>query len=415
MKNNVFSQTVQQHLCISCSACEVVCPTKAIKMTFDKGHHQPLVLDDLCTDCGICLKICPSYHVDLKNKSVDTLFYQSDGDSYIVQAKNKDILKNSTSGGFITQLILHLISENVYNKAAVLHIDDFNNLNPYIDIKQSVDDIKKAAKSKYVPVSVAKILAYIQENKNEKVIIVGTPCQFYAIQSFIKLKKLNIDNYLFIGLFCDKVLNVNIYRYFEYRFGKFLAFEFRSKEKDGWPGHTKLIFKQNFKFVDKDVRMNMKQFFQMNRCRVCIDKLNNLADISCGDCYIEKDTDMTEGYSNIIVKTKKGAEAFGLVKDLFISQAINTQEILDTQELYNKKSNLVRAVKLYPTMYVNAPEMQDSFDYELEKKDYKRLMLGANMIDKKSYKELDAIIYQKVPIFTQIKRYIKKLIGYKQK
>ncbi len=80
-------------------------------------------------------------------------------------------------------------------------------------------------------------------------------------------------------------MNFNIQRYFKDEFGKneekLLKMEFRTKEKTGWPGDSKLYFDSGRTLIiDRAVRISLKPYFQLNRCLFCADKLNSLSDIS---------------------------------------------------------------------------------------------------------------------------------------
>lgn len=48
----------QEELCTYCSACEKICPGKAI--TVDKGNKTLNFNQDQCVSCGKCVKICPT-------------------------------------------------------------------------------------------------------------------------------------------------------------------------------------------------------------------------------------------------------------------------------------------------------------------------------------------------------------------
>ena len=121
---------------------------------------------------------------------------------------------------------------------------------------------------------------------------------------------------LFFGLFCDKTEKYSIYSHFEDKYGSFQSLHFRDKAISGWPGNV--LITQNGRSVDisREERMAVKEKFQMNRCRYCFDKLNMLADISFGDCYVAGCEDKL-GRSSIVVRTKKGENVFDFLKDKF--------------------------------------------------------------------------------------------------
>ena len=64
--------------------------------------------------------------------------------------------------------------------------------------------------------------------------------------NIIKSRKINRDNYLFLGLFCEGVMSYSIWDYFaQERFVKdkqLSALHFKNKDSGGWPGNIKLFF-----------------------------------------------------------------------------------------------------------------------------------------------------------------------------
>jgi colanic acid/amylovoran biosynthesis protein len=140
-------------------------------------------------------------------------------------------------------------------------------------------------------------------------------------------------------------MNFNILRYFEDTHKqpseKLVKFEFRNKEKEGWPGDVKIVFDSDRKiFVDRKIRMALKQFFQLNRCLFCIDKLNNEADISFGDCYI-KDKEDVFGKSDIIIRTLKGKALIEKYADLFCMEKDSIDRVMKAQAVKAKEKNYV--------------------------------------------------------------------------
>ena len=174
--------------------------------------------------------------------------------------------------------------------------------------------VLKAAKSKYIPASVEHIIEDIKNNTIGKSIIVATPCQLLAIKRYLQLRKISGNELLFLGLFCDKTEKYSIYKHFEDKYGTYQVLHFRDKEISGWPGNV--LLKQNGVSIDvpREERMLVKEQFQMNRCRYCFDKLNMLADISFGVCYLDELSSDKLGYSNIVLRTEKGLSIFDIVK-----------------------------------------------------------------------------------------------------
>jgi len=379
MENSNVMKTRELDLCTSCEICAAVCPKGAIVMEYKYGQFLPKVNDEKCTKCGLCLNLCPGIDIDpLKLRQEKISNHIIDGhclESYTAYSNDPEIRRNSTSGGLITTLIIELIKNKEFDTVFVLDFGIFNGKPARLKDTDNIDEIINAAKSKYIPASVYNVINTLKRKDNRKYIIVGTPCQIYGIKKFIKKFKISEDNLIFLGLFCDKTLNFNIIQYFKDIYGKLneqlIKFEFRTKEKYGWPGNSKIYFNSGRDIiVDRKVRMQLKKYFQLNRCIFCYDKLNRLTDISFGDCYIEGKGEFN-GKSSVIVRTKKGKKIFDKYLYLFTLEKENIEEIRKSQHTIDKNKNIefnkifIKKYNLYP----------DAFsDYIINNYDVKKLL-----------------------------------------
>ena len=83
--------------CCGCSACASVCPKRCITMCEDnEGFLYPFVDTDICIECGLCENICPVIHAQPDEKKEQK--------AYLVQHKNAQVLRESTSGGAFTAI-----------------------------------------------------------------------------------------------------------------------------------------------------------------------------------------------------------------------------------------------------------------------------------------------------------------------
>lgn len=351
---------VEHDFCICCGTCEQVCPHHAITSVYKDGMFLPTVDEKLCTDCGICQSVCPSHEIDVMQTYPKLDFEEESFPAYTIWTKDEEIRKLSTSGGAISTMIVALLDSNQYDKAYVLEYENFNGGKAVLSSVTARDGVLSAAKSKYIPASVERIIADIKNQSIGRAIIVATPCQLLAIKRYLTLRKMSDADLLFFGLFCDKTEKYSIYSHFEDKYGPFQSLHFRDKAISGWPGNV--LIKQNGRSVDisREERMAVKEQFQMNRCRYCFDKLNMLADISFGDCYVAGCEDKL-GRSSIVVRTTKGKNVFAFVKDWFNVLPISFKEIKQSQHLYDKQTNTVRN-SMQPSVYVNIPVkyMQES-------------------------------------------------------
>ena len=346
-----ISKTRNLNLCVSCEICNAICPVDAIDMESDEGQFLPKVDQKTCIDCEKCVEVCPGLDITVfDDENFEDKITGSYIEGYSAYTKDREILKNSTSGGVITQLIMELLKKEEYDGAFVLPFDMFDGNQARLCLAETEEEVRKASKSKYLPASVYNVVKKLESEEKPKYIIVSTPCQLSGIKNFIDLKEIDDEKLLFLGLFCDKTLNFNFLNYIEEKHGtereKLVKFDYRNKEKDGWPGHPKLYFDSSREeIIDRKERMRVKEFFQLERCLYCLDKLNRQADMSFGDCYITGKEN--PGRSSVIIRTEKGKEVWEKYKNSFNWEESSVESIKKSQNISQKKENLefVKAFK----------------------------------------------------------------------
>ncbi len=373
-------RTRQLGLCVSCEVCSAVCPVEAIKMEYKEGQFLPIINSYKCNNCGLCLKLCPGMDISPFEKKVnfEDELVGSYLNVYSSYSKNKNIRKNSTSGGLITQLILELLENGKYDGAFVLSFQTFTNSPARLELTKESEKVFAAAKSKYIPASVFDVIKILKKEIHPKYIIVGTPCQIRGIKNFIKEKRIDDESLLFLGLFCDATLNFNIIKYFEDKYSKenekIIRFDFRNKEKDGWPGHPKLYFDSGREVIaHRKERMKVKKYFQLERCLYCLDKLNRSADISFGDCYLRW-REFPES-STIIIRTKKGKKIFDKYSYLFNSVELNMEAVIKSQGISAKRENSGFVEALVRTKFFSITDNSQIVDKKTKKSLNKRKKL----------------------------------------
>lgn len=331
-------------LCISCGVCAANCPKDCITYEFSpEGMLCPKVGAGDCVKCGRCLEVCPSseFETDIDPDQISS--YVMGSYHLILKAKcrNRDILKNSTSGGVVTELIMCLLTSGEYHAAFTVLGYDYHKTLETVKIEK-VDDLKLSFGSRYLPVSHTEAVKYICKNQDKRVIIVATSCAMDAILKSIRLNHLKRENYLLIGLFCDKTMNYRAMHYFdnipEVK-GNIKEFYFRSKVGSKWPGGVRIVLENNETILlPSSIRKNIKDYYAPERCLYCLDKLNKSADISVGDNYIKKNAD-EEGISSVIIRTHKGQIAWDNFSPFFEWSQDTEQDLLVSQLIENKRDN----------------------------------------------------------------------------
>ncbi len=333
----------ENNLCISCGTCAAGCPRAAISFVRARGMYLPVV-SDACVDCGKCLVVCPSANM-LEEAPQDLASYCLGEVREILcaRATDEEALANSTSGGVVTTMVRQLLSEETYDSAFLLDGYQYDSL---LSTTRFEEVPASSAGSRYLTVSHEHALRYILSNREERCIFVGTPCALVGILRTIHTQHLTRENYLLIGLFCDKTMHYGVVDYFrdlpEGAGREMTEMKFRSKEKV-WPGKVKLTYADGESLIlPSSARKNLKYYFVPERCLYCYDKLNRVADISVGDNYISANHD-ERGVSSVVVRTSQGADAWAACRDGFEWYEDSAAALLASQHIGEKRDALAYA------------------------------------------------------------------------
>lgn len=348
MEDVTILKTIYNGFCIACGVCAACCPRESIKMVRRGGEVLPTVDRESCMKCGICLQVCSANQIaryDRKKSLIDNLIGDYQKIMY-VQAKDKKVLQRTTSGGFVTQTVRHLLERGEFICAFLVGGKATNEL---LSTDRVTDPAKviEYARSKYLTVSQEKTIAYMLRHRDEKIILVGCGCTIQSILNVITLHSLKRENYFLIGLFCDKTMNYGVVNYFahhkEARNKELDDIYFRTKLAGGWPGNLRLVFTDGT-FVDLPIqeRGDVKDYFMPERCLYCMDKLNRGGDIAVGDNYIKKNAS-SDGGNSIIIRTKAGLKVWEEVQTLFVFHKDEKEDLIESQVLYEKQKNYVFA------------------------------------------------------------------------
>lgn len=391
MKKNIDSVKKQKECC-SCGICAGICPQKAISMKINPktGELLPSVNAEKCTECGICLKVCPGLSTAeriLSDNPSDHKYRQCTHlESYIGNIKDSELLENCTSGGIVSELVRTLLSVSAYESAFLIDTNQYDN---FVTSSRVTEYLPECSKSRYIAVSHEKAAKYMLSYRNERIIIVAVGCAVAGFRNLIRQYRLNADNYLLIGLFCDKVMTYHIWDYFRHKYsreGCLTGLDFRNKLESDWPGDVRLYFSDKPMRIDRKERMQIKNFFQNERCMYCADKLNESSDISVGDNYTGK-LAPKEGSSSIIVRTDTGKKALDRVRDKCVLTPISVDELYASQQVSKKQKNMRNARIKYKNLSHDGISGKDILRYAKSK-----LMLKAGRLFPKMPLLIQALI-----------------------
>ena len=340
------SDVVQAGWCVSCGACSVACAHDAIARPLRDGMFPPVVDKAKCVACGMCVKVCPGATSDcskLYSRGIE-LFGAKPVGVYSAFALDGAIRHASASGGVVTAMLGELLRRGTVSRAYVVEYETFDGRQAALKAVSTADGLSKAARSKYVPVSVEDVVAAVRDGRIGGSAVVCTPCQLLAIRKAMDAYGVAEDDVLFIGLFCDRMFSYSVYGEYARRFGRFDALHFKDKDAGGWPGSTILFGNDGARVVDKSFRMSLKETCRVPRCDACFDKLNQEADISVGDCYVPG-LETREGMSNVIVRTEKGRVAFDAAKGVLSVRQCSYEAVKQSQQFAARERNLRKAVE----------------------------------------------------------------------
>jgi len=333
--------------CCGCTACVSVCAHNAIVMKSDiEGFSYPLVNNNLCVDCGLCDNVCPIIYRKSTDENKTTLEY------YALRIKDKEILKQSSSGGAFSLLCDYVLSRNGFvcgveysSRGVVQHT--------FIDNK---DDLKRLRGSKYAQSNLDGIYARLKSHLKEKkwVLFSGTPCQVDGLRRFLRK---DYENLITVDLVCHAVPSPLIYKeYLAYCSRKLgeevVSIDMRDKSTYGWS------HKYSYRFHYKNGKRTLDPIKVVNWGKLFFSELINRP--SCGECKyanLHRPGDFTiadfwddyktrpeiyskEGTSLLLVNSEKAKSVFAEVKDDCLYWSLRYEEAL--------QPNLIRPTKTHP-------------------------------------------------------------------
>lgn len=315
--------------CCGCWACYNACPKHCIEMVEDnEGFRYPKITVENCIECGLCDKLCP-----LKKPKMDDTLPKS----YVVQQKDEEILRDSTSGGFFTAISSWAISLGGVVFGAAFDKD----MELRHSFAETIEDCKKFRGSKYVQSLIGDCYLDAKKFLNQGRIVVfsGTPCQISGLYHFLRERK--YENLITVDLVCRGTPSPLLLR-------KYLAHhatvigdkpvDYRSRDKHyGYIYSTSSIWFKNkgkiyHKGKDSDLmlRLYFKDICSRPSCYKCHFKtIERVSDITIFDCWDAKSISQSfsdKGATNVFIHSARGMEIFGQIKEgfIFAKSDINT-------------------------------------------------------------------------------------------
>ena len=337
-------------LCTRCGNCVSVCPYNVLEISNGKVN-----LVGECKSCGNCYQNCAGQEVSFI-KMNERLFGTNNVDTevgfhkefYLGHAVDSEIRRRSSSGGVVTALLLSLFRSKKIEGAVVVGMDDNEPWKTKVKIATTEREILLSSQSKYTVVPLNAILKDIKDDVYRKIALVGLPCHIHGI------RKLQLNSWEYsdkikycIGIFCGFNMTAqateHLIRKMSVKKDEIKSLQYRG---GSWPGGFLVETEGGkIKFLGKHVYSYTNALFVPERCLVCPDLTNELADISIGDAW-DEDLD-TKGWSRIIVRTEEGRDIFqdGLQDNLIYVRKSSKDDFLKSHAhlvKYKKKDFFIR-------------------------------------------------------------------------
>lgn len=270
--------------------------------------------------------------------------------SYIIQSKNNNLIKKSSSGGMFAELAKFVLSQNgvVFGCAMERVEDGFDVKHIYIEDEK---DLYKLQGSKYVQSRIGNTIKEAKEflDKGRFVLYSGTPCQIAGLKAYLKQ---DYENLLTVDLSCEGTPPLEIFndyiRFLETEVlkTKIIDFKFRSKKHFGWSTSGFVaIYKKGNKLKEKILPQNLSSYFSyflsgsilQERCFSCkFTGLKRQSDITIADAWgidkeypelIREKFNKNRGISLVLVNSTKGNILFENLKHDLISSEIDINRL----------------------------------------------------------------------------------------
>ena len=338
--------------CTGCGLCKSVRDTHFFPDK--KGFYRPenLSADDL----KFCESVCPSSRKACKG--YDGRIWGGFVDCVMGYSADKSIRHDASSGGALTSICLYLLRNHMVD--AVIHVAENTDdpLESIAVISKTEEEIIGRAGSRYCSTNT---LINIKEllQMDQKYVLVGKPCDITAIRNYSKINP-EVDKKIIymLSFFCagapSRIAQEKLLEKVGCPQEKCEHIKYRG---DGWPGYATVIDSDGQKHsttyqeawrktLGRDIRL---------ACRVCIDGIGELADISCCDAWhYDKELKKTlfeeaEGRNLIFARTQKGS---ALLKEIIesgelicIDEEIKLDDIRKIQGYqYHRRATLLFAI-----------------------------------------------------------------------
>ncbi len=311
--------------CTGCGACASICPKSALTIDYnEEGFYYPHLNQDLCIDCQSCEHVCHVLNSEIPEEP------SRQYSAFMCKSHNKELVRNSSSGGVFSTLAEHVLKLGGAVYGARYNFDS-ERLEHCSSDCCSLDELRK---SKYIESFTGEIFKSVGDDlrNGRTVLFSGTPCQLAGLSSYIRRKKIPLDNLIRVRFICHGVPSNRFfteYKHFEEKHygAKMTRFDFRPKNK-GWASSDWLMEfsngKSNRGHYTSYCYYYYYYFFQLNyllreSCYQCNHLKHEMADFTLADfwgiAFFKPEFKEREGLSLVLAHSQKAAKMLDVIRE----------------------------------------------------------------------------------------------------
>ncbi len=322
--DQLLKEVIDADICVSCGNCAAVCPLQYISIVDNKPVQDTQKRSEIesrsglaCNDCNICVMSCPRIEPSYFWQKKELAGAKCDGELKAARTTYQPIKDVCQDGGVVTTIFKYLLDDNLVDGVVVSQYDE--NCAPVPVVAATEEELLSAAGSRYTVSSIYSPLTDIKKLKDkgyERLAIVGTPCQIYALrktQAMYNRRNMLIPHNIItfaVGLFCKGQFDDQILQSI-------------GIDKAGVAGFD--VKKEGMTISFKDGRKKIITHEDLNKyiragCSVCPDFTSVYADISVGS------EGSPPGWSTVIARTQKGRQLYQKLLDKELIESMEVDE-----------------------------------------------------------------------------------------
>jgi coenzyme F420 hydrogenase subunit beta len=312
----LIDSVTRNGFCAGCGLCEAIAPVGSIKMRMSaEGYLRPLVLEGLPAAATQAIaETCPG--VKVEHPPGAQRQHPIWGSLVSVQtghAIDPEVRRQSSSGGVISALAIHLLESAQVDFVAQIAVDQQDPLLNALQISRSRADVLRAAGSRYAPSAPLKDLRELLAS-GQRFAFVGKPCDVAALRQYAEHSP-SVKSQIpyMLSFMCAGVPSIKGTHEVIAALGatreKVVSFRYRG---DGWPGMARAVHDSGEAF-EMDYNTSWGSILNKHlqfRCKICPDGTGEFADVVCADAWYGKDGypdfEERDGRSLLLARTATG-------------------------------------------------------------------------------------------------------------